>query len=130
MIRGGGARFDVVRLALPLALMALVVACGDERAQDVKAPGDAGRGRQILQAYHCGSCHRIPGVAQARGTIGPPLDALGKRVYLAGTLPNSPSHLARWIRTPQALKPGSDMPDLGVDAADARDMAAYLWGLR
>jgi cytochrome c1 len=45
---------------------------------------------------------------------------------LAGRLPNERDNLVRWLREPQALKPGSAMPDLGVTERDARDIAAYL----
>jgi cytochrome c1 len=45
---------------------------------------------------------------------------------LAGRLPNGPENLERWLRGPQAVKPGSAMPDLGVTERDARDIAAYL----
>ena len=84
----------------------------------------------LLQAYGCGFCHAIPGVPNARGTIGPPLDRLGRRVYLAGVLPNTPQELARWIRAPQAIKPKTGMPNVNATQRDATDMAAYLYRLR
>jgi cytochrome c1 len=62
--------------------------------------------------------------------IGPPLDRVGSRVYLAGMLPNTPEHLERWIRNPEAVKPGTAMPNAQVTEADARDMVAYLYRLR
>ena len=84
----------------------------------------------MLTAYGCGNCHVIPGVERASGTFGPPLENVGKRVYLAGALPNSPPNMAAWIRAPQAIKPGTAMLDLHVTEPDARDMAAYLERLR
>jgi cytochrome c len=36
----------------------------------------------------------------------------------------------QWLRDPQAIDPHTAMPDLGVNARDARDMAAYLTALR
>ena len=83
-------------------------------------------GRLLLRQYGCGGCHRIPGVAAARGNVGPPLERLAKRVYLAGTLPNTPENLAAWIRHPQKLDPRTAMPDMQVTEAHARDMVAYL----
>jgi cytochrome c1 len=38
--------------------------------------------------------------------------------------------LIRWIETPQAIEPGTAMPNLGVTEQRARDMAAYLYTLR
>jgi cytochrome c1 len=35
----------------------------------------------------------------------------------------------RWIRDPQAIDPGTAMPNLQVSVATARDMAAYLYTL-
>jgi cytochrome c2 len=69
-------------------------------------------------------------VRGARGKIGPPLDNIGRRVYLAGMLVNSPDEMARWIRAPKSIKPQTAMPDLGVTVADANDMSAYLSRLR
>ena len=45
---------------------------------------------------------------------------------IAGKLPNTPPDLVRWIMHPQAIEPGTDMPDLGVPLRGARDIAAYL----
>jgi cytochrome c1 len=41
-------------------------------------------------------------------------------------LPNTRDNLAAWIRTPQAFKPGVPMPNLGLSANEATDIAAYL----
>jgi cytochrome c2 len=89
------------------------------------------QGRQVLQSrYGCGACHVIPGVPGAQGQVGPPLSQFARRSLIAGRLPNSADNLVAWIRTPQALEPGTGMPDLGVSEADARDVAAYLYTLR
>ena len=94
------------------------------------ATGDATRGRMLLQQYGCSACHTIPGVRGANAAIGPSLDRLGRRVYVAGVLPNSPSELARWIRAPDVVKPGTGMPNANVTERDAMDMVAYLYQLR
>src|SRR5678810_1226335 len=39
----------------------------------VVAGGDAGRGKTAIAVYGCGSCHTIPGIRTAKGTVGPPL---------------------------------------------------------
>jgi cytochrome c1 len=91
--------------------------------------GDAGRGRRLISAYGCGACHVVPGVAGARGLVGPPLTSFAHRAYLAGSLPNTPSNLVRWIQAPQSIRPGSAMPNLEVSEPDAHDIAAYLYAL-
>ena len=44
--------------------------------------------------------------------------------------PNDPHHLVRWVMTPQEMKPGTAMPDLGLSEQQARDVAAYLYTLQ
>lgn len=91
---------------------------------------DAKRGRQAIDHYACVTCHRIPGVVGDNAPVGPPLDGIGARDYIAGILENTPRNLARWLRNPHAIDPDSAMPDLGVSERDARDMAAYLSTLK
>lgn len=92
--------------------------------------GDTQRGQRLLAQYQCGSCHAIPGVAASQGNTAAPLDAFGKRSYIAGRIPNSAEALARWIVSPAALIPDTPMPSMGVSEGEARDMAAYLGTLR
>lgn len=92
--------------------------------------GDARRGALLIAHYQCGACHAIPGIASARGRQGPALAAYGLRSYIAGRVPNRPDLLARWLEQPSALVPSTTMPDMGVSAQDARDMAAWLTGQR
>lgn len=94
------------------------------------AGGDPARGPRAIRAYGCGSCHMIPGVREAVGTVGPPLLAFGRRANIGGEAPNEPEMLVEWLRRPQSIEPGTAMPNLGVTDRDARDMAAYLYTLR
>ncbi len=91
--------------------------------------GDVDLGRQAIEDSGCGSCHRIPGVPGADGLVGPPLDAMGRRTFIAGQLANTPENMVRWLRDPQAVEPGTAMPDLGLTEAQARDITAYLEGM-
>lgn len=94
--------------------------------RNVGPPGYAGdpeRGRALVASYGCASCHDV-------GAVGPPLERVGARSYLAGKFPNVPGVMQQWIRHPQSLEPGTAMPDLGVGARDADDIAAYLATLR
>lgn len=80
--------------------------------------------------YQCTACHRVPGAAGGPGVAGPDLRAWGLRSYIAGRWPNNAAQLSAWIVDPPARLPGTPMPMLGVSAADARDIAAYLGTLR
>ncbi len=102
----------------------------ETRGYMVRMNGDPGHGKQLIQSYGCGSCHTIPGIYTARGTVGPPLMFFSRRTMIAGELPNSPDNLVRWIRNPKTVEPGTAMPDLGLSDYDAHDVAAYLYTLR
>jgi cytochrome c2 len=114
--------------------MLILSACAEGEtvtaARLVVPAGDAERGRQALSDYGCGACHTIPGVEDANATVGPPLNDWADRHYIAGLLANTPANLIRWIQYPQAIEPGTAMPNMGVTGQDARDMAAYLYELR
>jgi cytochrome c2 len=123
----------VSRLAPSAAGWALVLLSGltckvSLAAEDM--PPNAQRGRLLLAQYQCGSCHVIPGVAAARGTLGPTLQGFGRRSYITGEVPNRTESLVRWIVQPRALVPDTTMPSMGVSVEDARHMAAFLHGLR
>ena len=126
----------MTRAATMLASIAaaLATACGRpslaEREAMALTGGEPRRGRTLARSYGCGSCHRIPGVAGATGTVGPPLESVAVRSYLAGRLPNTPANLIRWVQHPHAIDPHTAMPELGMTDADARDVAAYLETLR
>lgn len=124
--------FTVLALAVVAAGAAIVLvsAAGDEREPIVEVPdGDPERGRQLIESYGCGTCHTISGIESTDKYVGPPLDGLAERRYIAGDEPNNLEVLIAWIQDPQAIEPGTIMPDLGVSADEARDIAAYLYGL-
>jgi cytochrome c1 len=72
----------------------------------------------------------IPGIAGAKGLVGPPLEHIGSRTIIAGLLPNTPENLERWLENPQAIVPGNAMPNMELTDDDAKDVAAYLYTLR
>lgn len=109
-----------------LAVLLLAAAgCGGAR----RAVPDASpsRGKQLIEYYGCGACHRIGGVTGADGHVGPSLESFAGRTTIAGKLPNTLDNLVRWIQHPQRVVPGSDMPELGVPKRGARNIAAYLY---
>lgn len=120
----------VVLAVAPLALLASCEAASGGEPRFVVPGGDAQRGKAAIRAYGCGACHMIPGIDRATGTVGPPLMVWARRTYVAGEVPNTPDNLVRWIEAPQAIEPGTAMPNLGVDERHARDIAAYLYTLR
>lgn len=91
---------------------------------------DPQRGKIAIQQYACVTCHKTPGIVGSSAPVGPPLEGIGSRAFIAGVIPNSPENLLRWLRTPQEVSPHSAMPNLGVSERDALDIAAYLYTLR
>src|SRR5262245_32429570 len=88
-------------------------------------------GVRVILQRGCGSCHTIPNIPGASGTIGPNLAGVGQRNPIAGgAVPNSsPDDLAKWIMDPPSLKPGTAMPKLGLSQDEASAAAAYLYTL-
>lgn len=120
---------------LTCAIAAIALAAGGCHEGAVEAGvavpgGDPDAGRRLLDNYGCGECHVIPGVAGADSWTGPPLTEWAARRFIAGALPNTPENLMLFIMDPDSVEPGTAMPDLGVDTAAARHMAAYLFTLR
>jgi cytochrome c oxidase subunit 2 len=88
------------------------------------------RGRHVFESTACINCHTISGTV-AGGRFGPDLTHLMSRDTLAaGAAANTPEQLRLWIRNPDALKPGSKMPAMGLSDADVAAVAAYLETLR
>ncbi len=100
--------------------------------EPARDPPDAASrtGRDLFMQSRCPACHSVRGSAAA-GQSGPDLTHVATRTTLgAGTLPNTPEHLAAWIRDPQASKPGNQMPPNPLPADAMQALVAYLQTLR
>lgn len=86
------------------------------------------KGEQVFN--QCMGCHTISGTVSATvagDKVGPNLTNFGSRAFLgAGTRRNTPENLAAWIDNPEALKPGSLMPKLGLSKEDIAAVSAYI----
>lgn len=116
-----------------MAVAAALFLAGCDRADahlDQIGGGNADRGAAAIRRYGCGSCHTIPGIAGARGLVGPPLAGIASRVYVGGVLTNTRDHMIEWIEHPKAHSPKTAMPELGVTHGDAVNIASYLYTLK
>lgn len=96
------------------------------------APSDTAmmRGMQLVTGGQCAMCHTVRGTP-AGGRPGPDLTHIGsRRSIAAGTLPMSRGSIQGWIAQPQALKPGTMMPPVTLEPADADAVARYLESLK
>jgi cytochrome c2 len=114
-----------MRLSLTV-MLAAVIAAQASGANAGPQFGNARNGATLIAAVGCGSCHIIPGIRGARGLVGPPLDHMSRRIFIAGMLRNTPQNMTRWIMHPQAVVRGNAMPEMGLSEPQARDIAAYL----
>lgn len=129
------------RLSLVLLGLVLVGAAGaggwwwkenrkiEQRAIQLTG-GDPARGKGLLRRYGCAGCHTIPGVQGAVGRVGPSLDQVAGRIYIAGVTENTAANLVRWLQDPPAVDPRTAMPRTGLSPREARDVAAFLYTLR
>lgn len=102
--------------------------------QTRRAPGPVAgpeeRGQQLFLRMTCVNCHSIQGTS-SRADAAPDLTHLaGRRLLGGGVLPNTPAILARWLKDPQAIKPGCKMPNLNLTGAQINDMLSYLETLK
>jgi cytochrome c1 len=141
-------------LAALLAILVAVAACGGTAAQPTATAvkpgttatkpaaspaaspaaktvpgGTASAGPAAISKYGCGGCHTIPGVQGANGTTAPNLGGFANRAQIAGTVPNTPENLVKWIQDPPSVKSDTRMPKLNVTEQDSKDIAAYLYTL-
>ncbi|MFN2275766.1 MAG: cytochrome c oxidase subunit II [Anaerolineales bacterium] len=88
--------------------------------------GKTAQGAELFQQLPCSNCHTIAGT-DAGGDIGPDLTHVSQRQTLgAGVIENSTANLVAWIRDPQGIKPGINMPDLHLSSEQIDELVAYL----
>jgi cytochrome c oxidase subunit II len=100
------------------------------------AGGPAAAGAKIWANAPCAICHTIKGVSgfskdYTFGFRGPDLTHFGSRTTLAGSImDNTPADVALWITNPDAVKPGANMPTLGLRGQQLNNLVAYLESLK
>ncbi len=75
-------------------------------------------GRRLFQEKGCQDCHTIAGKG---GTIGPALDEVAKR--------HDPQWIVAHFRSPQAITPGSLMPQFNFSEQEIRALTEFLLSL-
>jgi cytochrome c oxidase subunit II len=89
----------------------------------------AQQGKQIFSSTACVGCHTIKGVSA--GLIGPDLTHFASRkTFAGGIMTVTPENVAKWVEEPEHMKPGSRMPNLGMNREQGKALAAYLLSLK
>jgi cytochrome c oxidase subunit 2 len=107
-------------------------AWADAQRKPAADPRDANarRGRELFLSGSCMLCHAIRGTT-ASAHKAPDLTHVASRPRIAaGRLLNDPDDLARWIREPQKIKPGVNMPAHPLADEDLAALVAYMGTLR
>jgi cytochrome c oxidase subunit 2 len=95
----------------------------------VTAEDDVAAGARLYANSPCVICHAVNGVSAGRR--GPDLTHFASRTTFAGgTFANTPDNLAKWLEDPEGVKPGAQMPRLGLPPAQVSELVAYLGSLR
>ncbi len=89
------------------------------------------RGRETFLALACTGCHTVKGTS-ASGKVGPDLSTIASKKSIAGGAisPVNEDTLTRWIKNPQAMKPNTTMPNLGLSDEQVRDIVQWLLTLK
>ncbi len=101
-----------------------------EQSQPAHVADNTSEGKRVFETTACINCHAVAGTV-ANGHFGPDLTHLMSRDTIAsGAAANTPDNLRQWIRDPDAIKPGSKMPAMGLSEQQINAVTAYLLTLR
>lgn len=97
----------------------------EEQRAPPSAEGDPVLGEQLVVGGSCAACHAIEGTSAA-GVVGPALTGFASQPQIADAVENTPENLALWLEDPQQVKPGTLMPDPGLNPTQIQHVIAYL----
>ena len=86
----------------------------------------ARQGLKLFQTLTCINCHSIRGVSVAANAAPDLTHIAGRQILGGGVLSNTETNLSRWLKNPQAVKPGCFMPDLKLTEAQVNALTIYL----
>ncbi len=90
--------------------------------QAAPATATAQQGQEIFKKS-CLGCHAVAGEG---GKLGPNLTNYADRMRVAGILENNPENLAKWLKDPQQVKPGNNMPNLNLSDDQVNALVEYM----
>ena len=127
-------------IVVAVILLATLAACNraeqpasSTRSTSAAPPpaGNSGRAKALAAQYGCNVCHVIPGVEGPAGSLGPSLAGFASRpTFSNGAVQATSANLTKYIQEPATVNPQTSMPAVGVNTADAQEIAAYLLTLK
>ncbi len=97
-------------------------AWADHLKQPAVLAADAKQGEEIFK-NKCIQCHAVdPG----QPGLGPNLAGFGSRETVAGFRPRTDEWISKWLKDPQAVKPGTLMPNVGLTDSEVTSLVKYL----
>lgn len=94
------------------------------------ATDSAQNGLKLFQTLTCINCHSIRGISVAASAAPDLTHLVARQILGAGVLSNTETNLFRWLKNPQAIKPGCYMPNLKLTEAQVGAMTSYLESLK
>jgi hypothetical protein len=73
--------------------------------------------------------HVVPGIHEVQGFAGPPLNLMGRRIFTAELLHNSPENMIAWLKHPSGSSLTVHAGDLDLSGQGARDIAACTFAM-
>ncbi len=84
-------------------------------------------GKKLFVSKGCIACHTTKEVPGAVGTVGPNLDGVASRpAFAGGAIQNTPANMRRWLQNPPAMKPGTQMANLGLTPIEIDNLTLLL----
>jgi cytochrome c2 len=110
-------KISAIVAVLGLALLVLSLLPGAGSSAETAA---AARGKVLFRDKGCASCHVHPRVGDQSQAC-----CLGEGPDLTAYT-GDPAFLRRWLHDPQAVRPRTFMPNVGLSAAEIEDLIAFL----
>jgi cytochrome c oxidase subunit 2 len=101
-----------------------------ENPATIPAMDSARQGLKLFQTMTCINCHSIGGVSVAANAAPDLTHLAGRQILGGGVLSNTETNLSRWLKDPQAIKPGCFMPDLKLTDAQVSALTSYFETLK
>ncbi|MGE7270028.1 cytochrome c oxidase subunit II [Brevibacillus panacihumi] len=96
---------------------------GVQAAEPVAATSAVAKQGEDIFNQSCLGCHAIAGKG---GKLGPNLTNFADRERVAGILAHTPENVAEWLKDPQKIKPGNNMPNLNLDDNQVNALVEYM----